>query len=188
MLDFLIQLDRSLLFFINQQTANVFFDWLMPILREKKTWIPLYIIFVIGLIRTYKSDSWWMILSIILCIVFTDQMASTFFKPLIHRLRPCNAPLVMEHLRLLLPCGSGYSFFSSHAANHTALALLLSYYFRHKKWLTALLVLWAASIMYAQVYVAYHYPTDILAGVVCGIIGFIMVKALTQNKFQKLQA
>lgn len=188
MWEWLIDIDHRILFFINQQSANAFFDLLMPILREMKTWIPLYVIFVFAFIKTYKKESWWMLLSIILCMVFTDQMASGVFKPWVHRLRPCVAPDVMEHLRLILPCGGGYGFFSSHASNHTALALLFAYYFPKQKWLMPLLLLWAVSIMYAQVYVGYHYPADVLCGALCGMFAFYMVKMITRNKFQKLQA
>ena len=68
-------------------------------------------------------------------------------------------------------CGAGYSFTSSHAANHFAVATFLIMTIgqilpKIKKWLW----LWAASIALAQVYVGVHFPLDVLAGGILGVV------------------
>ncbi len=66
-------------------------------------------------------------------------------------------------------CGPAYSFPSSHATNHMALAVLLVLALRNQlrraRWW---LIPWAVSIGYAQVYVGVHFPLDILGGFVLG--------------------
>ncbi|MBK8556199.1 MAG: phosphatase PAP2 family protein [Lewinellaceae bacterium] len=68
-------------------------------------------------------------------------------------------------------CGGGYSFTSSHAANHFAVAVFLAAVFGGlSRWLRPGLLLWAAVISFAQVYVGVHYPGDVLAGALLGAI------------------
>src|SRR5690606_41722360 len=43
MIDQLISLDQEAFLAVNQGMSNVFFDWLMPILRNPYTWAPLYL-------------------------------------------------------------------------------------------------------------------------------------------------
>jgi undecaprenyl-diphosphatase len=69
-----------------------------------------------------------------------------------------------------VPCGSGFSFPSSHAVNHFALAAFFYYTtpFIPIKW-RFIWYIWAFSISFAQVYVGVHYPSDVILG---GFIGF----------------
>jgi undecaprenyl-diphosphatase len=68
-----------------------------------------------------------------------------------------------------VPCNS-FSFTSSHAASHYALALSMSLsLFRRKKIMEIILFTWAATIGYAQIYVGVHYPFDIICGALLGI-------------------
>src|SRR5215469_7804992 len=46
MLEHLIQIDRHLFYFINNDLGNSFFDWLMPLLRNARFWIPLYVFII----------------------------------------------------------------------------------------------------------------------------------------------
>ena len=81
-------------------------------------------------------------------------------------LRPCADPLMTGKVNLLLDhCSGGFSFTSSHAANHFGLAMFLfiSLTPLFKKY-TCLFFIWAGIISYAQVYVGVHYPLDVLAG------------------------
>ncbi len=93
------------------------------------------------------------------------------------RPRPCQNEALKEEVRLLVPCGSGYSFTSNHATNHFALAVFfagtLGVFFKRWRWL---LFLWAALVAYAQVYVGVHYPLDVAAGALLGMtIGSLVV-------------
>lgn len=164
-------LDLALFDFLNQSLANPFLDAVLPLFREKTTWIPLYLLMVFLLV---KNHGWRRTVYLLLCIAavltVADQLAATILKPWVGRLRPCAEPSVADHARILVGCGGKYSFPSNHATNHFALATLLSLtWFRGQasSWRVGIFV-WAALISLAQVYVGKHYPADILAGALLG--------------------
>jgi undecaprenyl-diphosphatase len=184
MLEQLIQFDQNLFFTINHGLSNSFFDWLMPALRNRFFWTPLYLFIIIFSIRNYGKQGWIMILFLGLTFGCTDFISSSLIKPTVQRLRPCNDPEIKSDVKNLIDCGSGYSFPSSHASNHFGLAVFLIVLFFSKwKLILPMGLLWAASISFAQVYVGVHYPIDILAGAMLGgMIGFIMGKILLASK------
>jgi hypothetical protein len=54
--DQLLNFDRHLFYFINHDLSNPFFDWLMPLMRNPKFWIPLYLFIIIFCIWRYKKQ------------------------------------------------------------------------------------------------------------------------------------
>lgn len=167
-------IDLALMQFFNQSLSNVVFDFILPWVRNKYVWVPLYI-FVLALLGiNYGKKGWMICIVLIIVAVVSDQMSSSFIKPMFERLRPCNNPDVLEQINLLIKCGGGYSFTSSHATNHFAFASTLGWIYRSKKWVFWTLICWAALISYSQVYVGVHYPFDIFFGALLGLtIGFI---------------
>lgn len=157
------------------QTINgLAIEWLDPLIvfiRNKKSWIPLYIIILLYTIYHFKRQSIVVIIMMVLTIVLADQISASIIKPFFERLRPCQA----ETVRLLVKCGTGKSFVSSHATNHFALALFWVSVFNWKSYLKFAVLFWATAICFAQVYVGVHYPFDVLCGAILGVnIGLIM--------------
>lgn len=155
---------------INAGLASDFLDAVLPVYRDKLTWVPLYAVIVILLWRSY---GWRRTLYLLLCagavIGLSDAVAAQILKPWIGRLRPCaDGPDVGGVARELVRCGGVYGFPSNHATNHFALAMVLSLTWLRGSWVWATF-LWAASISVAQVYVGKHYPADILAGACLGM-------------------
>jgi len=184
MFEQIIQFDQSLFFTINHGLSNSFFDWIMPALRNRFFWTPLYLFIIIFFIRNYGKQGWIMIIFLGLTFGITDFFSSSIIKPSVQRLRPCNDPEIKADVKNLIACGSGYSFPSSHASNHFGLAVFLILMF-YPKWklILPLGLFWAASISFAQVYVGVHYPVDILAGAILGgMIGHIMSTILLVSK------
>jgi undecaprenyl-diphosphatase len=167
-MDFLHQLDHTIFQLINQQLANSVFDFLCPIIRNKTTWIPLYLILAYKFYKAYPKQVVWILIGALLSILLTDQISSSLIKPLIHRLRPCNNPAVSARL-ILDHCGGGFSFVSSHAANHFGLAVFFLFFMRNIK-AKFFYLFWAAAISFSQVYVGVHYPADVLGGAMLGIV------------------
>jgi len=184
MLEQIIQFDQNLFFGINQGLSNSFFDWLMPALRNRFFWTPLYLFIVIFLVRNYGKKGWLILLFAGLTFGLTDYFSSSIIKPSIGRLRPCNDPEIKTEVSNLIACGTGYSFPSSHAANHFGLAVFLILIFYHKwKSILPIGLIWAFSISFAQIYVGVHYPLDILGGALLGsMIGYVMSAILIVNK------
>ena len=184
-IEWLIAKDKAVFLFINQRHTNSFFDWLMPIMRESKTWIPLYILLIVfATIKLKKKVLLW-ILFAILTIALTDQISSHILKPFFARLRPCADPNFSPQIRLLLNhCSGGFSFTSSHACNHFGVAIFiitsLATYLNNWKYL---FIIWAAIICFAQVYVGVHYPLDVLCG---GLLGAILGKLTGKYYLKRL--
>ncbi|MEM1325859.1 MAG: phosphatase PAP2 family protein [Bacteroidota bacterium] len=173
----LLALDQALFSVINQDLSNPTLDAIMPYWREKTTWIPLYIVIIVFAFRQW---SWKVALSFLLFIAATvgiaDQVSSQWIKKSVERTRPCKAEALAEDIHLLIPCGSGYSFTSSHATNHFAVGIFIMLtLLKNKSW-RWLMLAWAGSIALGQVYVGVHYPLDIFVGGVIGsLIGYGMV-------------
>jgi len=171
MIDQLIALDKELFLSVNQGMSNAFFDWLMPILRNRFTWAPLYLFIIIFSVKNYKREGFMMIMALLLNFAISDSVSSKLVKNSIQRLRPCNDIELREQMVQRVRCSGGYSFTSSHATNHFAMAvLLIILFYRRWKHVLWLALLWAASISFAQIYVGVHYPLDILAGALLGVL------------------
>mgnify|MGYP003331207777 CR=1 FL=1 len=166
----LIELDHRIFFFINGKMQNHFFDLVLPVVRNPKTWIPLYVALFIFLIWKFGKQGWLMILFAVINVGITDQLSAGILKPLVHRLRPCNNPALLMKVHSLIDCGAGYSMCSSHAANHFGLAIFFSVIFgKQYPWIIYASVAWAGVISLSQVYVGVHYPADITIGALIGI-------------------
>jgi undecaprenyl-diphosphatase len=168
----LIAKDHALFSNINGKWTNPFFDGLMPWLRHSNNWIPLYVVLLSFLIYKWGKNSWKWLVLVGVNVTLTDQISSHLFKPYFHRLRPCADPELMQQTRLLLDhCSGGFSFTSSHAANHFGIAVFLVVTLQPLlKNYRYLFLIWAAIIAYAQVYVGVHFPLDIFVGAIIGII------------------
>jgi undecaprenyl-diphosphatase len=184
MIDQLVQFDRDLFFAINHGLSNSFFDWLMPILRDRYTWVLLYLFIIVFSIKNYGKQGFIMLLFLAMTFGISDFLSSSVIKPNVQRLRPCNETEIKTNVNNLVDCGTGYSFPSSHATNHFGIAVFLIMMFYHKwKIILPIGIFWAASISFAQIYVGVHYPIDILTGSLLGSsIGLGMSKILLSNK------
>ena len=138
---------------------------------NKLIWIPLYLFFLYLLIKHFKLNSIWILLTIGILILCTDQF-SVGLKNYFQRLRPCHEPTLEGLVHLVNnKCGGKFGFVSSHASNHFALAIFLSVIFRKTyKYFALSIFVWAALIAYSRVYLGVHYPGDIIGGAILGIL------------------
>ena len=159
------QIDHTLFHFINQTLANPVFDFLCPILRNRFTWLPFYIIGGIYVLYKYRLQGLFILVAVGITILCCDQAANAI-KWSVHRLRPCH---LEPGVRLLIDrCSDTFSFPSNHATNHFGLAMFLALAFRRYRWIGGSSFLWAASVAFSQVYVGIHYPLDVAAGALLG--------------------
>ena len=125
MFSVLQEIDQELFLGINRGLANPVFDALMPYLRNRYFWMPLYLFLVVFLIGNYRKTGIGMILAMFLTFGIADYSASSIIKPAFERLRPCNDPQLQPLMISRIPCGSGYSMPTSHASNHFGIAVFL---------------------------------------------------------------
>lgn len=177
-LEYLKWLDKILFILINNDSQHQLWDPIMLAIRNPATWIPLYIFLVFFVIKKAGSKACLFIVLSLVTLAFTDISTGLILKPLFGRLRPCFDPEMRNYVRHIINCGGLYSFPSSHAANHFGLAAFWFwslFKITGKKW--KWLWIWASLICYAQVYVGKHFPSDVLAGALLGLlIGNLMAK------------
>ena len=171
LLEWIKQADHQVFWWINIGWGSPFLDALLPWCRERWLWAPLYL-FVITFGWSYlgRNKGWLMAIGLVLAVGAADFTSSALIKKNVKRIRPCNDIELRDHVRLRIDhCGSGYSFTSSHAANHFAVAVFLTgFYGRVRRWVAPVLLFWASLIALSQVYVGVHFPLDILCGAVVG--------------------
>ncbi len=163
----LISFDKELFLVLNSLHSQSF-DFIMYWITDKFFWIPLYLVLIILIIQKFKFQSLLILLSIAVLILLVDQTTSTLMKPFFSRLRPCHDTSISTLVHLVTPCGGKYGFISGHAANTFSIATFLYMIFATKRWVW--LFFWAGVVSYSRLYVGVHYPLDILAGVLYGVI------------------
>lgn len=167
----LANVDNNLLLAINGAHNGVL-DAVMFTVSEKVTWLPLYMVLLVMVFRhlAFRHAILW-VLALVVCVTLTDQVTSTLLKPWVCRLRPSN----MENpLSAFVHIVNGYrggsnGFPSSHAANSAGFVMFWWLTLRRHR-STLLLAGWSGLICYSRIYLGVHYPTDILAGIVIGLI------------------
>ena len=74
--------------------------------------------------------------------------------------------------------GGRFGFVSSHAANTFSIATFLTAALHKKsRWVGFTLFAWALISSYSRIYIGFHYPGDIIAGAILGmLVGLIIWK------------
>lgn len=181
------ELDGRLLLAINSlhtPALDVFFSTV----TARFVWLPLYGFLVFLLLKRYGRGFLWIALFAAVMITLSDQLASSVFKPMIARLRPCHDARWSGLLHLVDgQCGGRYGFVSSHASNTFALlAFLYKLMGRESKVLMYGLAVWAVVVSISRVYLGVHFPGDVLCGALLGtsvglLMGYFCVNVLART-------
>jgi undecaprenyl-diphosphatase len=180
----IIHQDQQLLLYLNG-LGDSSFDPFWLLVTGKWFWIPLYIIFIYFLAKTYPLKSLvYIFIFIALGIAISDQLAG-IFKHGFLRLRPCHNPLLIPKMRMVT-CGGTYGFYSSHASNSFFLATFLSFLLKDKfRWFPWLIFSWAALVSYSRIYLGVHFPGDIFCGMLAGLLLGGLFSVLIKKVFDK---
>lgn len=183
--------DRELFLKINA-CHNSFFDSLMWIISND---FFIYPFVALGLFLLFKKSSGnkvaTIILGIGLCVACAD-LSANFVKHTVKRYRPTHNLEIQKQIHTVNNYKGGqYGFFSSHASNTFSIVTLFYLTFGtlwRKKTRLAFYLL-PLLIVYSRIYLGVHYPTDIIAGSLIGILfGWLIHKALLIYFLKKQEA
>ena len=165
------EFELKILDFIREHLACPFLDAVMPVITSLANGGIIWIIAAILLLvfkKTRKTG-----FSVALALIIGLIIGNLILKNLVGRIRPYDLNADVE---LLVSRLSDYSFPSGHTLTsfETASVLMI----RDKKLGIPSLIL-ATLIAFSRLYLYVHYPTDVLAGIILGVlIGFISCKAV----------
>ncbi len=170
MLNIIKEVDEKIFLLINQNHCSAC-DFIFFWASDRWIWIPFYAVLMYALYRNAGRNFFIILMAVIVLIVLSDQF-SVLIKNSVMRYRPCHNLILQERVHLVNEyCGGIYGFVSSHAANTSALSLLLILFLRKKiKWITPVMISWCFFIGYSRIYLGQHFPADIIGGWILGII------------------
>ena len=174
----LLELDKNLFIFLNSLGSERF-DGFWLFITKQFNWIP---IFLIILYLVFKHLGWkhalLIILVMALLIALTDQ-TTNLFKNYFQRLRPVNNT-DLDNVIHFVHKRSSFSFISGHASNSMAAAFFLYKVLKPYLKYMGFIFLWPLVFAYSRIYLGLHYPGDILAGYIWGILmALLMMKLYT---------
>lgn len=155
-------LDKIMVFFTTLGNAGIL-------------WLVLAVVFLC--IKKYRKCGAAMLLSLVLGLIFGNLI----LKNVIARPRPC---WINNSVEMLIAVPKDFSFPSGHTLASFGAATPIFYY--HRRFgIIAYIV--AAVIAFSRMYLYVHFPTDILGGLILGIL-FGLLSCLIVNKFLKQKA
>ncbi len=155
-------IDNMILLCIQNHMHTGFFDKVLPVISALGSGAAIWIMLALVFIFTGKyRRSGFIMMAALLISAFLGEMT---LKPLFARVRPCD---IEPGIALLIPRPGGFSFPSGHTMSAFAAAAVL--YDANKSFGAAAYLL-AALIAFSRLYLYVHYPSDVLGGMVLGIL------------------
>ena len=158
----MLSFEFAILDWIQANLRNPIMDLLMPAIttlgNSGLIWIILAGILII--MPKYRKVGVAVMAGLMLEVICCNLV----LKPLVARIRPCD---VNTAVQLLIARPDDFSFPSGHTGASFA-AVSAFYASRSRLWIPLLIL--AVLIAFSRLYLYVHYPSDILAGVVIGIM------------------
>ena len=143
---------------------NLRYEWLDPIVKAiTNTGYFIWVILALWFLINKNSRKLGIVTSV--SLVYNLLLVNLVLKNIIGRTRPYE---VIEGLVSIVGEQSDKSFPSGHTS--IAFAFVAVLWFMSSKKISVPLTILAALISFSRVYIGVHYPTDILGGVVFGIL------------------
>lgn len=165
--------------FINHNLQNSVFDSVLPIVTHfggfEFLLVLLIVIILYAHFKNKKTLRKFTILALI-ALLFSGLMVF-ILKHLIHEPRPFVS---LADVHLLVVEDDPLSFPSGHTTSTLAVVTFLILNMKelakkHYKIIDVLLVIFAVMIPFSRIYVGVHYPADVIAGAIVGIVGALIV-------------
>jgi undecaprenyl-diphosphatase len=174
MINYLKGIDMKVLNLLNKRFRYALLDKIMPLITALGNGGCVWILASLFMIssESYKLQGYMIITSLIITTIIGEGI----IKHLIKRTRPF---IDLIESKLLISKPITYSFPSGHTASSFAAAgILLAMNNR----LSILAVIIASLIAFSRVYLNVHYPTDVVTGVILGLLCSKLVIMIFQSK------
>lgn len=159
-------------------------DWIMSTVSGTAMWIPLYLFIFFAVQRKY---GWKAMAAFIVCLALamglSDMLCGVFkhtgllknlWADFPARHRPMFDSAVRDLAHVVSFRHGPYGTVSAHAATTAALGVISAMAIR-KKWYSIAITLIVLLICYSRIYLACHFPKDIILGLAVGLIsGYLM--------------
>ncbi|MCI1931575.1 MAG: phosphatase PAP2 family protein [Clostridia bacterium] len=165
----MLSFDFSILDFIYYHCHNGILDIIMPVItslgNKGMIWISLAVALIIS--KNYRKTG----IAVLCALVLDLIVCNMFLKPFVARIRPYD---INTAVKLLIARPTDFSFPSGHTA--ASFASVSALFFSHK-WLWKPALVLSVLIAFSRLYLYVHYPTDVLGGMMIGIVmGYIGYK------------
>lgn len=169
-------LDNSILQFIQMNMRNPIVDKIMIGLTYLGNGITIWAIIGLALIisRKYRKHGFMIIAALILCYL----IGNLSIKPILARTRPFNALPLLGEMLIKLP--TDFSFPSGHTMCAFASSVVI---YNINKKIGVFVFILSSFIGFSRVYLYVHYPSDVLGGMIIGIL----VGIITITIFEKIR-
>lgn len=172
-----MRFDSGILEFIQTYLRCDLLDIVMPMITRLGDGGILWIfcsLFLLAFPKTRKAGA-----AVAVSLVLEVICCNVILKPFVARIRPCDVDLAVK---LLIPHPGGYSFPSGHTGASFAAASALIFG-KSRLGIPALVL--AGLIGFSRLYLYVHYPTDVLAGALIGLmlggLGNMLVESIGEK-------
>lgn len=158
----MLDIEFSILDFIQNQFRTPFGDFVMLLISKLGNGGIIWLVLsgLLCVFPKYRKAGVTMLTALALDVLLCNVM----LKPLVGRMRPFTVNTGME---LLINAPKDFSFPSGHTAASFAAAFALLFV-KNKLWIPSMIL--ASLIAFSRLYLYVHYPTDVLAGILLGLI------------------
>ncbi|WP_407454698.1 phosphatase PAP2 family protein [Methanobrevibacter sp.] len=169
-----MNLNTEIFYLINNDLSNPIFDLIMPQITNLGSFACLLILSILAILicRHYNKDRYLQISKLCLYAILVSAAIVFFLKIGIIEDRPFTT---LSHVNQLVIPSEPNSFPSGHASSTFSVITVLIYEFRQNKLLVSILILFGILIAFSRVYCGVHYPLDVVAGAMIGILSAILV-------------
>ena len=179
MLEKVLEWDRTTFIYLNNLGIDDY-DIFWTTITDFRTWIPLFLLFIVLIFVKYPlREAIWILLTIGLMIFFVDT-ATDLTKHYVARIRPNNSEAINTLIRIL-KSPITYSFYSGHAASSFSLTTIFVLFLRKRFNWAWVFYAWPVIFALSRIFIGVHYPIDVIDGTVVGILSAIAFYKMYTN-------